>query len=379
MRRPLALCLLLLLLAGCGTRPAMQETPKPTVTPTATETPAVTDHPAVTDTPATRSPVYTDWSKLTPYEPLQPVYSYHPNYSADGLAAGGDYGTLLPYIGAYATMEMYVIDRLPLYGLVTDKGELVCGSVYTYISFQDDFLVLGYADPDLGNSCTIAAPDGAWVRALDGSHYVAKGAGLLMTAGADGSLDLWNSAGEIAMHFDSSLFTPWLGETLYWDWDVGPFVDWMDDKVGYVTCYNLDGAYIEGGIRLYLDFTSGAVTDTPPDGYPAEIDYASIPDTSPEPPVVEGVNYLSPFTDGVTGETYFHGHYRSDDGEQSFDALFDSKGELLVKNADMGRFEAPFVLRAGLYSAVEDGSFFCYRSLADGHLVFRYPMQTNSD
>ena len=68
----------------------------------------------------TGSPVYTDWSKLTPYEPQSPVYTYHAGYSgADRFQPRDDYGALLPYIGRYASMEQYVIDALPFYGLVT--------------------------------------------------------------------------------------------------------------------------------------------------------------------------------------------------------------------------------------------------------------------
>ena len=114
-RLTLLMVFLLLALAGCGmqTKPELEQ--------------------------ETVSPVYTDWSKLTPYEPFQQIYTYHAGYRTDGiLEARDDYGALLPYIGKYSTMEQYVIDALPFYGLVTDKGELVSDPIYARIAFYDD-------------------------------------------------------------------------------------------------------------------------------------------------------------------------------------------------------------------------------------------------
>ena len=97
----------------------------------------------------TGSPVYTDWSKLTPYEPQSPVYTYHAGYcGADRFQPRDDYGALLPYIGRYASMEQYVINTLPFYGLVTSSGELVSDPVYARINFFDDFLILYRGDPE---------------------------------------------------------------------------------------------------------------------------------------------------------------------------------------------------------------------------------------
>lgn len=335
------------------------------------------------------SAVYTDWSKLTPYEPPQPIYTLHAGYSGAGaLVARDDYGPLLPYIGKYSTMERYVIDALPFFGLVTSKGELVSEAVYTQVLFYDDFLVLYCGDPvtawdedaykEKAYSCTLAAADGRWVHELTDGYCVAGGNGLLLTATADGSLDLWNTAGETMMHFDGALFTSRLGEGFSWDEEGGPFIDWTDDKVGYVVSYYVNGEYQDQGVRLYLDFSSGAVTDTPPEGYSAELDLSAAIDATPEPPKIEGCHYLDPITDQVTGETYFHGYYSDDKPEDGSYALFDGQGRMLVKNCDLTRFETSVMVRAGLCSTVEDG-YFCYRSLADNALVFRYLMRTNSD
>lgn len=367
MRRLIAALLPLLVLAACGA-PAQPE-PVPPAEPV--------------------SPVYTDWSKLTPYEPVRPVYTLHRGYSgADALEARRDYGALLPYIGKYAAMEGYVIDALPFFGLVTDRGELVTDPVYAGVQFCGDFLVLYRGDPDgaAGGdaydggtfSQTLAAADGRWVRELADSYYVGSGCGLLLTAAEDGALDLWDRDGELVTHFDSALFTSLFGEEFRWNEEGGPYVDWTDDRVGYAVSYYVGGEYQEQGARLYLDFSSGAVTDAPPEGYGVEIDYGALFDGTPEPPAVEGCNYLEPITDQVSGETYFYGYYRKSEEEEGSFALFDGEGRLLVENCGLWHFETSPILRAGLCAAVEDGCF-CLRSLEDGALVFRWPMRSNSD
>lgn len=362
MKRLLAALLLGCVLAGCAAKPAPAEAPAAAPAPAAAEPP---------------SPVYTDWSKLTPYEPTREIFSYHPGYCADGaFEPRGDYGALLPYIGRYSTMEQYVIDALPFYGLVTDKGELVTEAVYTDVWFYDEFLLLYRGGPENGG-CTLAASDGRWAHELAGGFYVGNGCGLLMTAEDDRSLELWNADGEVVTRFDRARFTPYLGEEFVWGDEGGPFVNWTDDKVGYVVSYLVNDEYVEDGVRLYLDFSDGAVMTEPPAGYPAEIDYEALEDACPEPPEVEGCRYLSPITDEVTGETYFSGFCSGENGV-GYDALFDGSGRLLVKNVDMWRFEASIIVRAGLCGAVEDGCF-CLRSLKDGSLVFRCVMRTNTD
>lgn len=370
MKRLIAALLPLLILAGCAAPVGPDAAPPAGVKPE-TVSPAGVEPEAV-------SPVYTDWSKLTPYEPPQAVYTLHAGYRADGaFEPRGDYGALLPYIGRYSTMERYVIDYLPLFGLVTDTGELVSDAVYTGARFFDGFLLL-YRETSGGTlSCTLTAADGRWARELGDSRYVNSGCGLLMTV-TSGGLDLWNTNGEAVAHFDGALFTSRFGEELNWGGEGGPFVDWVDDKLGYGTTYLIGGEFQDDGIPFYLDFSSGAVTDVPPEGCAPEIDYSAIAGDAPEPPAVEGCNYLDPITDPVTGETYFYGYYRDgEDGEGRY-ALFDGAGRLLIENCELTRFEQSVIVRAGLCSTVEDGCF-CFRSLAGGALVFRYPMRTNSD
>ena len=287
--------------AGCGTN---------TETPEITDTPDITDMPDVTDTQEEFSPVRTDWSKLTPYEPEQ-LYTYHPGYRAGGeFEARDDYGTLIPYIGkSYDMMGKYVIGYLPAYGIVTEKGELVSDPVYTNVYCYDGFLRLNRNTPAANGGerthvLTIASPDGSWVHELPGSYNVNSGYGLLLTSN-HGSLDVWNAEGELQTHFNKELLTPWLGENYTWGDDGGPYINWTDDKVGYIRTYYVNGENIGQEIRLYLDFQTGAVTDTPPEGYPVEIDYNSAPASS-EPPVIEGYRYLERtrrYTSGPTVST----------------------------------------------------------------------------
>ena len=148
--------------------------------------------------------------------------------------------------------------------------------------------------------------------------------------------------------------------------------------MGYAVSYFANGEYLDQGVRLYLDFTDGTVTDTPPTGYSAEIDYEAISANMPDPPEVKGCQYLESVIDPVTGETYFCGYYRSGEIGDGNYALFDKEGRLLTENCDLTRFETSVIVRAGLCSTIEDGCF-CFRSLADNALVFRCQMQTNTD
>jgi hypothetical protein len=376
------LFLLVLALTGCAPQ---AKTPTVTETPPAAEAPSVTEAPTVAAEP---SPVYTDWSKLTPYEPVREIYTYHAGYHADGcFEPRADYGVLLPYVGAYSVMEQYVIEAMPLYGLVTDKGELVTPPIYAGANFYGDFLLLrrgvpadpGEADEYSGGTYTytLAAADGSWVHELGDNYHAADGFGLLTTASPDGSLDVWNAKGEVITHFDAALFDPLFDEWSAWEEENGPFVDLADGRVAYAFTYFVNDEYREEGYRLYLDLLDGTISAEPPAGYPRELDYAALyPD--PELPEVEGCNYLEPISDLITGEMYFLG-FISDEGEGAWHYnLFDAAGKTLVEDVGMEPLEASVILRAGLYSSLEDG-FFCFRSLADHSLAFRCAMRTNSD
>lgn len=375
MKKLLAL-LLALTLAGCAARVESPAAPEAEPVP---EPPGATEPPAAAEAP---SPVYTDWSKLTPYEPAKEIYTYHAGYRADGsFEPRGDYGALLPYVGKYSVMEQYVIDELPLYGLVTDKGELVSGPLYSSVYSYDGFFLLyrGGGDAYSGGrqACTLAASDGRWAHELERGHYIASGFGLLLTAAADDSIDVWNADGEVVTRFDGAVFAPYFGEGSLWDGETGPFIDLADDKVAYAVAYIVNDEYVEDGVRLYLDLASGAVLTEPPEGYPRELDYEALEGDLSAPPEIERNGYLERIVDEVTGETYFCG-FCPDGGGLWHETLFDSAGRDLLGGECLWEVEGYVIVRAGLCATEEDGCF-CLRSLADNSLVFRYRTRTNSD
>lgn len=319
------------------------------------------------------SPVYTDWSKLTPYEPVIQQYTLHDGYCVGGaLAERDDYGVLLPYIGVYSVVERYVIDALPMYGLVNDRGELVSDPVYAQIRFDGEFMELyrrtdDESDPEHGFALTLAAADGRWVRELSGSSCLCGGFGLMVTAGEDQSLTIWNADGEAVGSFDRTQFTPWLGENFIWG-EEDLRLELADDQVIYIQDFVFDHA----GEWLYLDRRSGTVSDTPPEGYPADFHDLQRFGETPEAPEIEGCSFLTPLTDQITGETYFEGYVN--DGY----ALFDQEGNLRIEKINLSWLEAAIIVRAGLCSTVE-GECFCFRAVKDNALVFRYAIRSNSD
>lgn len=371
MKRSLALLLPLLLLCGCAALP-----PAAAPSLTAPPSPAATPRPVVTPQP-TRSPVFTDWSKLTPYAPVTPVYTEHAGYRAgEPLAARADYGTLLPYLGRYVPMP-YVFPRLPLFGLVNDRGELVTDPIYAECSRTGPFLLLSRGGPDGSAASTAAAADGSWVQEV-GAVLRCCGNVLAATDGEQ-SLAFWSESGVLLARFPAERFVPWLGENYRWGGEGSPWVEWCDGQVAYVvTHFDDDGAYLPEPLRLYLELDSGAVTDTPP------ADYAILP--VPEaPPSEPGLSlpdysYLDPIIDPVTGAVYFCGYRRPDaEGVSGELALLDEAGNELLHPGDMLPYDigSPFLM-AGLCSVMENDSFSYYR-LADGALVFRYPLTTNTD
>ena len=380
MKRLIAAIVLLslLILSGCAVQPA----PSPTPVLTPEPTPAPTSEPV--------SPVYTDWSKLEPYEPAKPVYSFHEGYCADGpLKARDDYGALLPYIGKYAAMGMYVEPIEPFYGLMTAKGELVTDSVYSDIYFYDGFIVLYRGNPDgvsggdtfAGGTFdrTVAAPDGSWVLELDGEFYVGCAKGLLTTAKPDGTLIVRNSDNETVAVFDGALFRDTFGEEFTWGDEGGPYINWTKDGIGYAEAYSPStGARVD----LYLDLSEESVSDTLPEGMPEDYDWSWYFADEPEQPVVEGCGYLDTIKDQVTGTYYYYGYYREKPGQPGRNALFDPEGNLICYRDSLEypyayMFEYPHIC-AGLISTVENDCW-CYREIGSGELVFRYPMRTNSD
>ena len=342
--------------------------------------------------PEAVSPVYTDWSQLEPYAPTEPVYTEFSPYSGEALQPRDDYGPLLPYVGAYPETSSYMAP-CPLLGLVTADGALVTDPVYAQIQMVGDFwgsapeygrfLLLyrgeltGYEATEWGAypvgafALTVAAPDGSWVRELGqnyGSPQMLEGNRLALT-GQDGSALILNGDGTDGTYFPASALEPFLGEGFQWSWEGGPDLSW-DGRYGRVWRYDENDP--EGdGIVCWLDADTGTVTaERPADYTPTEYTYE-------EDPVFPGYSRSSALTDPVTGAAY---HYaRREDGSGS--DLLDEAGNVVLADCEMpyltlGIGDSPWVW--GDRIAYGEDGFFCYRDL-EGNLVFRYPVETNSD
>lgn len=365
----LLICLTLLgLLAGCGTTPVPEES----------------------QVPETVSPVYTDWSKLTPYsaEAAEAQYTCFEPYSGSGpLQPRDDYGPLLAYVGADVRVSNYIVDRLPLYGLVTADGQLVTAPIYAGISFLGEFLILSrgtdalYAD--LENAVnergdfdtTIAASDGSWVREADASYSMfALDSSHLVFEMEDGSALVLDSRNTITAQFPRSAFEPYLGADFRWNWEGGPT---LNGDNGVLTVWQYRDEVTDGNYNLcYLDLAASTVSPDPPEGWISFNDPDYVPEEE-DPLSLPEYGYLEKIIDGVTGRTYYYGSRW--EGETIHYDLLNGDGTLAFADLDAsnGLLWQPLV-RAGLVSTFEDGCF-CYYSLEDGSLVFRYPLRTNSD
>ena len=338
------------------------------------------------------SPVYTDWSHLEPYEPPEAVYTRFSPYSGDTLTPREDYGPLLPYVGSYPDTDSYM-GPLPLLGLVTAGGAVVTDPVYAQIQMvgdfwgsvpeYDPFLLLyrgeltGHETTEWGTypvgdfSLTVAAPDGSWVREM-GTQYINPQSlrdGRLALTGRDGSALILNGDGTDGTTFPASALEPFLGEGFQWSWEGGPDLSW-DGRYGRVWRYDENDP--EGdGIVCWLDADTGTVTaERPADYTPTEYTYE-------EDPVFPGYSRSSALADPITGAAY---HYaRREDGSGS--DLLDEAGNVVLADCEMpyltlGIGDSPWVW--GDRIAYGEDGFFCYRDL-EGNLIFRYPVETNSD
>lgn len=366
--------------------------------------------------------VHVDYSKLTPYEPLEETYTLHEGYvKGELLQARDDYGVLLPYCGteddygspkySEGMKEWVGGGKFYLYGLVTDKGEIVTDPIYHSIAHKGDCLELQRPRTDClteGNEhdtfYTVAALDGSWVFDLEDSvPYEYDDYGHVIARAVDYRFyDVWNTKGEHMSRFAASLFD---GYSMLGGFDdtFGCVVDWDKDRV------------------LYANFETGEVLDTAPAGYPAT--YTEYEKRGQEKdktvyPKIGGCKKLGALSDEVSGETYFYGKA----GDHTYYTLFDADGNVIAEHFedehDNGTISNSCVtdivtgkryifssnydyryytlrdvdgnvlterwyhthgmIRAGLYPTVEDGRF-CYRTLDDGTLVFCRAIQTNGD
>ena len=340
--------------------------------------------------PQAPSPVYTDWSRLTPYVPEDIAYETFQPYSGDHLTARDDYGLLLPYVGAEASPGDYIVDAMPLYGLMTADGRVVTDPVYASV-YQAQrgrsaapFLLLcaghRYIDPATGQEypsdyhgakITLAAPDGSWV--LEGNYCRAEllDETRMALTDRDGSVRIADSAGNIVMAFPRTLLASYLGQEFYWgDFDGdAPILSWYN---GYGLVYSRAAWEADPeseGYVLCLDPNDGTVSRDLPEGL-----FAVSGDDSrqSEPPAFPGYGYANPLTDPVTGQTFYYARRTDAD---TYDVL-SGGGTVLVADCGDPYFLYPFVWN-GWIGFVRDGVF-CYYT-PDGDCVFRYPIRTNSD
>lgn len=382
MKRLLAWMIALSMLCSCSA-PVDQETTEPPVEPTP---PPVTQQPEVHPEPEEPSRVYTDWSNLTPYEPMEPSYTRYEPYSGAALQANDDYGPLLIYMGAEMTVSEYIVEVLPLYGLVTADGRLVTEPVYAEAYFQGPFLLLSKGEvhnrrqEEWGTvlegafSYTIAAADGSWVwEAGEDSNAFLLNETQMVVSCSDGSVVILNADGSIGAEFSKEILSPYLGENYYWGWDGGATVSMDSGRLAvWVTDWSQDSS---GGYRCYLDPVTGAVSGEPM-SEPGEWEFPGTPlwENIPEFP---GYGYVEPMQDQVTGKIYYFGT-RKDTDPVVHDFL-DESGTVVVEDYRIENiyFGYPRV-RAGLISQVT-GDIFRYYSLEDGSEVFRYLIRSNSD
>ena len=344
---------------------------------------SVLDVPGTLPDGTDASPVQADWSKLVESEPARPLYSRYEPRSADGrLQAQPDYGALLTYVGTVSTV-CYLVDRLPLYGLVTPDGRVVTEPVYASIGFHGDhFLVLlegevtGYRDTDWGREpeggfrYTVAAADGSWVRQVGPcDDYMLLKDGRLLLALQDRSLLILNTDGSTAAAFSPGQLRPVLGESYSFVWDSGI---WLDTQSSTLNVYRMDDYTGERITLCWLDIASGAVLTEAPAGWTPDP-----PDSTgqAEAPAVPCYYNLVRKPDPITGRLYYYAYNLS---ERRYD-LLDETGQLVYPDCSLNALyiDTTFV-RAGLVSTLEDG-FFCYHALDTGETVFRWPIRVNSD
>ena len=227
---------------------------------------------------------------------------------------------------------------------------------------------------------TVAATDGSWVRQAEGRYLAAsfqQEGGLLALGRAEGGLEFWNGAGETVALFPAQAFEPYLGTSVHWSREGGPWVAWYHKGLVYVESYNYLGTDGENSLQLYLDLATGEILGTPPEGYPAEPDYGEWV----EEPQFPGYQNVWSNTDRVTGQVYYEG--RRDDGSGS--DLLDENGNVVWPDYDSSDSDAitdgmlPVWTGRWDHGGSARTSVYAWYDLATGECVFRYPLTSNTD
>lgn len=347
--------------------------------------------PAKNPEPQAVPPVYTDWSKLTPYEPdtAKALYSKFKPYQGDALTARDDYGPLLPYLGAEPAISSYITDRLPLFGLVTADGRVITEPVYANIYAITDysgnppvsapFLILQKGGPDGGTGngmmsqageflCTVAAPDGCWVRDFGIAGTVFVDSTHLAVVEPDNSVTVLDKAGKTAAYFPGSAFTPYLNgsSSLYFGEEGDPR---LSAKDGVLYVEGFDEALEDWRTFCYLNIADDTVSPDPPEGFSDQWPEGSGSDTGG----------YSPLLDPITGTLYYYSRdYIGNAFNRSMLNILSADKHPLLSLSDESYTLYQPLLWDGFCSAVQNGAF-CYYDLKSGSCVFRYLLRSNSD
>ena len=328
-----------------------------------------------------------DWSALTPYVAAKTSYTYFSPYSGKGeLLPNPNYGPLLPYIGAEVSLSGYVMDVLPLYGLVTADGQIVTAPVYTEVltNYGPFLLLYRASETDIHTRVTVAAPDGRWaLDAGDWREFIpledTDNPRLAISQG-DGSVIILDADGNVTAEFTRDALAPYLGDDYIWGDPIIGYIKGcaLSYERGCLTAAFYDEDSPWGNYWRYECFMnpdSGAVTDTPPVHW--------TPDNSwdyENPPEFDGYCYPEEVRD-LTNDAVYYAAYPDCaelDGDWTLD-LLDADGRPLIEDCltSSALQWRPFAAD-GMLGVVKDGAF-SYTKIDTGDVVFRYPLRTNSD
>ncbi len=236
---------------------------------TACQAPSSSDLPPP---PSDSGGVQLDWGALTDYEPPENQYTRRYDNFADHLIPAGDYGPLIPFPGRRVYTEW--MGDTWLYGLVTQKGEIIVDPVYSTASVlrQYDmaqghsvylpYLLLEKVDYDPAAEkevwdITVAALDGSWAR--DSYTLFAGGSSdVLLLGTADGYLEALSSDG--SLRWRKSFAELNLPDT------VTEFGETLSISEG-VACY-WDNYYAPERTVYYLNTADGTLTQRSGGGLP---------------------------------------------------------------------------------------------------------------